>query len=223
MEVDRSENLDLRGFMNANELPRWLEWAREIQALAQSGNHYALNEYQRDRYRRLMEIAAEIIAEHAQVDPRPLGEVFKKQVGYATPRVDVRGAVFEAGKLLLVRERADGGWTLPGGWVDVGEMPSESAEREVLEESGLRVKASRVIGIYDANRVGPLELFHAFKVVFLCDLIGGELQPSVETSEAGFFGQDEMPANFSGTRTQSRHIQDAFAARTDPGRPTQFD
>ncbi len=209
--------------MDSNKPPRWLEWAREIQALAQSGDHYALNEYQRERYRRLMEIASEIIADHAQVKPGPVVEIFSKQVGYATPRVDVRGAVFKGGKLLLVRERADGGWTLPGGWVDVGEMPSASAEREVLEESGLRVKASRVIGIYDANRVGPLELFHAFKIVFLCDLIGGELQSSVETSAAAFFGQDEIPATFSGTRTGPRHIHDAFAALADAGRPTQFD
>lgn len=209
--------------MTSNEPPRWLQWAREIQALAQSGNHYAVNEYQRERYRRLMEIAAEIIAEHSQIEPGPLVEVFNAQIGYATPRVDVRGAVFKGGKLLLVRERADGGWTLPGGWVDVGEMPSASAEREVEEESGLHVKARRVIGIYDANRVGPLELFHAFKLVFLCDLIGGELQPSLETSQAAFFGPDEIPAKFSGTRTHPRHIQDAFAASADPRRPTQFD
>ncbi|MBZ5498310.1 MAG: NUDIX hydrolase N-terminal domain-containing protein [Acidobacteriia bacterium] len=203
--------------------PRWLEWAREIQALAQSGNSYALNEYQVERYRRLMEIAAEIITEHAGVGYVPLVNAFRAQIGYATPRIDVRGAVFRNGRLLLVKERADGGWTMPGGWADVGDAPSGSAEREVLEEAGFRVRARRVIGVYDANRTGPLELFHAFKIVFLCDLIDGEARASVETSEVAFFAPAEIPAQLSGERTLPRHIKDAFAALADPDRPTQFD
>jgi len=126
----------------ANVLPpRWLEWAREIQALSQTGYHYSENEYQRERYERLSAIAAEIIAEHTQLPQDELTTTFRAQTGYATPRVDVRGAVFRDGKLLLVRERMDGGWTMPGGWADVGDVPSEAAEREVREEAGFRVKA----------------------------------------------------------------------------------
>jgi ADP-ribose pyrophosphatase YjhB (NUDIX family) len=209
--------------MTSKPLPRWLDWAREIQALAQSGNAYAVNEYQRERYRRLAEIAAEIISEHAQIACEPLAAAFHAQIGYATPRIDVRGAVFKAGKLLLVKERLDGGWTMPGGWVDVGDTPSGSAEREIWEEAGFRVKADRVIGVYDANRTGSLELFHAFKIVFLCDLLAGEPRPSLETSEVAFFGPEEIPGQFSGTRTAARHVRDAFAALTDPSRPTVFD
>jgi ADP-ribose pyrophosphatase YjhB (NUDIX family) len=209
--------------MTSKPLPRWLDWAREIQALAQSGNAYAVNEYQRERYRRLAEIAAEIISEHAQIAWEPLAAAFHAQTGYATPRIDVRGAVFKEGKLLLVKERLDGGWTMPGGWVDVGDTPSGSAEREVWEEAGFRVKADRVIGVYDANRTGSLELFHAFKIVFLCDLLAGEPRPSLETSEVAFFGPEEIPGQFSGTRTAARHVRDAFAALADPYRPTVFD
>jgi hypothetical protein len=138
--------------------PRWLEWAREIQALAQTGYHYAENEYQRQRNQRLQEIAAEIIASHSSIEYEALRDAFQEQVGYATPRVDVRGAVFQQGKLLLVRERMDNGWTLPGGWADVGDVPSEAAEREVWEEAGFEVKARCLVGVYDANRVRPLEL-----------------------------------------------------------------
>jgi ADP-ribose pyrophosphatase YjhB (NUDIX family) len=203
--------------------PRWLEWAREIQALAQTGYHYAENDYERERYHRLTEIAAEIISEHSGLEYRPLVDLFKTQVGYATPRVDVRGAAFRDGKLLLVRERRDGRWTMPGGWADVGDTPSESAEREVWEEAGFHVKARRVIGIYDANRNGPLEVFHAYKVVFLCKLIDGIPTPSSETSEVAFFSQDEIPADLSSERTNLRHIQDAFAASANPGQPTVFD
>ncbi len=209
--------------MTHTALPRWLAWAREIQALAQSGNAYAVNEYQRERYRRLAEIAAEIISEHTGIKIEPLAAAFHAQTGYATPRIDVRGAVFQEGKILLVKERLDGGWTMPGGWVDVGDTPSGSAEREVSEEAGFRVKASRVIGVYDANRSDSLELFHAFKIVFLCNLIDGTARPSLETSEVVFFGPKEIPAHLSGTRTTPHHIRDAFAAHADPHRPTVFD
>ena len=203
--------------------PRWLEWAREIQALAQTGEHYAVNDYQRERYERLIKIAAEIVSEHSTLEDEYLLDVFHAQTGYATPRVDVRGAVFRDGKLLLVRERSDGGWTMPGGWADVGDVPSQAAEREVWEEAGFHVKARKVVGVYDANRHGPLELFHAFKVIFLCDLIDGEARPSIETSEVAFFGPDEIPANLSGERTQPRQILDAFGSYQNPSKATAFD
>src|SRR5512144_1158554 len=193
-----------------SDTPRWLAWAREIEALAQTGNAYAADEYQRQRYRRLMELAAEIIAENSRLEYPALIDAFTAQIGYATPKIDVRGAVFKDGKLLLVRERADGGWTMPGGWADVGDVPSEGAEREVWEEAGFLVKTRKVIGIYDANRAKPMELFHAFKLVFLCDLIEGEPRPSSETSEVRFFARDKIPQILSGERTRPRHIEDAF-------------
>lgn len=203
--------------------PCWLEWAREIQALAQTGYHYAENDYQRERYNRLMEIVAQIVHEHSNLEYAPILDAFRAQIGYATPRVDVRGAVFQDSKLLLVKECADGGWTMPGGWADVGDLPSQAAEREVWEEAGFHVRAQKVIGVYDANRVGPLELFHAFKIVFLCDIIGGEARSSNETSEVTFFGLDEIPLVLSGERTHMRHIQDAFQALAEPACATKFD
>ncbi len=203
--------------------PRWLEWAREIQAIAQSGSHYAENDYQRERFRRLSQIAAEIISEHTTLDYPILADAFCAQVGYATPRVDVRAAVFQDGRLLLVRERQDGGWTLPGGWADVGEMPSRAAERETWEEAGYQVKAQRVVGVYDANRVGPLEVFHAVKLVYMCDLIGGDSRTSGETSEVCFYSLNDIPTVLSGERTKPRHIADAIAALNDPSKPTVFD
>lgn len=208
---------------NKTSIPRWLEWAREIQALAQTGCQYAGNEYNLERYQRLSEIAAEIISAYSDLAFQPLVGVFRQQVGYATPRIDVRGAVFQDDKLLLVRERMDGGWTMPGGWADVGDVPSQAAEREVLEESGYRVKAHKVIGVYDANRSGPLELFHAFKIVFLCELLGGEARPSYETTEVAWFARVDIPQQLSGERTKPRHILDAFTTMANPLIPTEFD
>ncbi len=203
--------------------PRWLEWAREIQALAQTGNNYAKDDFQRQRYQRLHEIAAEMISEYAGLDFAALSSIFKAQIGYATPRIDVRGAVFQDGKLLMVRERIDGGWTLPGGWADVGDVPSEASEREVWEEAGFKVKARRVVGIYDCNRFGPVELFHAFKLVFLCDLLSGQPTPSNETTEVAFFAQQDIPGELSGERTPPRILRDVFAAYNDSTLPTVFD
>jgi ADP-ribose pyrophosphatase YjhB (NUDIX family) len=202
---------------------RILEWAREIQALAQTGRHYARDQYQRDRCLRLTEIAAEMMAVRTNIEPSTLMEAFSSQIGYATPKVDVRSAVFRDNKLLMVREICDGGWTMPGGWADVGDVPSKAAERETWEESGFRVRTSRIIGVYDANRTHPLEVFHAFKIVFLCDILDGQPRPSSETSEVGFFGLEEMPGNLSGERTTVRHIRDAFTARNNPDRPAVFD
>jgi ADP-ribose pyrophosphatase YjhB (NUDIX family) len=201
----------------------FLERMREIQALVQTECHYAQDDFQRDRCRKLMDIVAEIISQGSGIELPQLAKSFKDQVGYATPKIDVRAAIFRDEKLLLVQERLDGGWTMPGGWADVGDTPSKAAERETWEEAGFHVRARKVVGVYDANRVNPLEFFHAFKIVFLCDILGGEAQTSIETSAVNFFGQDEIPANFSGERTAAHHVRDAFQALRNPNCPSIFD
>lgn len=201
----------------------WLDFAREIAAISQTGLHYAHSEYDRQRFLRLQSIAAEMISQASNIPFDVLLFTLSSQIGYATPKVDVRAAVFKDGEILMVRERSDGGWTLPGGWADVGDVPSQAAEREAWEEAGFHVQARKVVGVYDANRTGPMELFHAFKIVFLCDLLDGEPTASYETSEVRFFSSDMIPGHFSGERTRPRHIQDAFNAFHDPALPTVFD
>ena len=203
-------------------IPKWMAWAREIQAISQTGLHYAENDFQIQRNTRLQEISAEIVSSYSDLEYSDLVNIFNQQIGYATPRIDVRGAVFRSNALLLVRERLDGGWTMPGGWVDVGDTPSGAVEREVYEESGFKVKARKVIGVYDANRTGPLEVFHAFKIVFLCDILSGEARTSDETSEVGFFSDGDLPSTLSGERTRPRHLEDAFIALSNE-LPTFFD
>jgi len=203
--------------------PHWLRLAREIQAIAQIGRTYAENHFQSERYDRLMEIAAEIFAQHSKLSVEDTLEAFGEQIGYATPKVDVRGAVFREGEILLVRDRSDDRWCMPGGWADVGDMPSKAVEREVLEESGFHVQAKRVVGVYDANRNGPLRVFHAFKIVFLCSIIKGKAKPSLETSEVSFFSHEHIPQSLSFARTNNRHIKDAFSALEDVRYRTAFD
>jgi ADP-ribose pyrophosphatase YjhB (NUDIX family) len=209
--------------MTKTNLPRWLEWAREIQSLSQTGLTYSNNDYNTQRYRRLMEIAAEMVQSHTQIPREPILQNFLVQPGYATPKVDVRGAVLRNGKILLVQERADKRWCMPGGWADVGQLPSETVEREVWEESGFKVEARKVIGVYDANRGGiPIEFYHAYKIVFLCEIIGGQARPSDETLAAGFFSFDDLPP-LSSERTSERHLHEVFAHLQDHNRPAAFD
>jgi ADP-ribose pyrophosphatase YjhB (NUDIX family) len=208
----------------ADSSRRWLDWAREIQALAQTGRHYAQNDFDRERADRLLEIAAEIVAEHAGLAAPEALAAFRAQPGYVTPKVDVRGAVCREGNLLLVREAQDGGWTLPGGWADVGESPARAAEREVFEEAGLEVRAVRLIGVYDANRIeGGLPLFHAYKLVFLCERLSGSLTPSKETSDVAFFPMTDLPALLSAHRTTPRILVDVARACRETSTPTVFD
>lgn len=209
--------------MTETIIPTWLSWAREIQALAQTGLHYSENEFDRERYERLLEISAEMIGNNSQLDRKELANVYARQKGYATPRIDVRGAVFKDGKLLMVQERMDGGWTMPGGWADVGDMPSIAVEREILEEAGFCVNTKRVIGVYDANRTGPMEIFHAYKILFECEIVAGEARVSNETTDVGFFDRYNLPTPLSGERTKPRQIMDAFKAHRFKDWQTIFD
>ena len=197
-----------------SQTPRWLDWARTIQAEAQTGLHYAKDPHQQEHFRHLLAVAEEMLQTQGGLDAATAHALVTRPEGYATPRVDVRAAAFDdQRRILMVRDAGDGGWCLPGGWADVGDTPSRAAERETLEEAGFQVKARRLIGVYDANRVpGKMHLYHAFKVVFLCDLLGGEARGSFETSEVAFFAFEDLPDNLSPYRTPRRVLEDAFAA-----------
>ncbi|HEY3345657.1 MAG TPA: NUDIX hydrolase [Anaerolineaceae bacterium] len=202
---------------------KWLAWAREIQAIGQTGLHFNTNEFDQERYRRLIEISADIFQEYTGVARDDLVNLYLAQSGYATPKVDVRAAIFRDRKLLLVQERTDEGWSMPGGWADVNEAPSTAAVREVWEESGFRVRPVKLVGVFEANHDRPpIQVFHAFKIVFLCDLVGGEARVSSETTAVAFFPQDEIPV-LSVERTPLRVIEEAYAHLYDPARPTAFE
>jgi ADP-ribose pyrophosphatase YjhB (NUDIX family) len=199
-----------------------LAWARELFSLAQSGLAYCKNDFDLQRYRRLQGIAAEMIASQSELTMEAVLESFTLQTGYATPKIDVRGAVVREGKILLVQERIDNRWSMPGGWADLGEVPSEMVVREVREESGFEVRAEKLIALYDANRIEPLEFYHAYKLIFLCTIVGGEAQSSIETLGVDFFAPDELPP-LSEFRTNRTMIAEVFAHLADPNRPAYFD
>ena len=207
--------------MNAKQ-PRWMEWAQEIFSLSQAGLTYSQNPFDLERYKRLREITSEMIASQSELEKEAILRSFTMQAGYITPKVDVRGAVVQDGKILLIQERADDRWAMPGGWADLGNSPALVAEREVWEESGYRVKAEKVVAVIDANRIEPFEFFHAYKIIFLCTLLDGEPRTSYETLAVDFFDPDHLPL-LSLFRTNEEMIREVFAHVQDPNRRTAFD
>ena len=206
----------------ADVSPKWLEWAREIFSLSQAGLAYSKNEFDLERYRRLQEITAQMIASQSELKKEAVLESFSMQAGYITPKIDVRGAVVRDGKILLVHEKVDDRWSMPGGWADLGEGPVAMVVREVREESGFNVKVRKVVGIYDANRIEPFEFYHAYKIIFLCDLIDGEATTSLETSGVDFFAPDKLPP-LSEFRTNQAMIAEVFAHYANPNRQAFFE
>jgi ADP-ribose pyrophosphatase YjhB (NUDIX family) len=201
-----------------------LSWARELQAISQNGIAYAVNDYDLQRYKQLQKIASEIMADgDPNISPLQVAEFFSREQGHATPKVDVRAGVFRDGRILLVREISDGGWTLPGGWADVGDEPSVAAVREVKEESGFDVKATKLVAVHDRDKHGhPPIPYHAYKIFFLCELVGGEAAMSNETDGVEFFSEDRLPL-LSLTRTVPEQIAMMFRHYREPGLGAEWD
>lgn len=204
--------------------PKWLDWVKRLQAIAQNGLTFAENHFDLERYEQVQQIAAEILADKADVNTKDVIDLFVREKDYATPKVDVRGAAFRDGRILLVKESSDGNWALPGGWADVGESPSESVEREVQEEAGFTVKAKRLAAIYDRSKHPhkPLMHYHIYKLFFICEITGGEPTTSEETEEVAFFDQNNLP-ELSITKTLPEQITKMFEYHHRPELPVYFD
>lgn len=173
----------------------WLAWSRELQAIAQNGLLFAGDPYDRERYAAIRDIAAQMMAAGSGEPLEMVSGIFSMQAGYATPKVDVRGVVFRGDQLLLVREAQDGLWTLPGGWADPNESPSESVTREIFEEAGFATRATKLLALFDRAKHPhmPLHAFHVYKLFIRCEIESGEARPSLETLEAAFFPEDRIP------------------------------
>ena len=203
-------------------MSRQVDWAQRIAALANTGLHYTRNHYDRERYSALRDIAAEMLADSAKADVAEIALLLSADDGYITPKIDVRGAVFRQDKILLVREAVDGLWTLPGGWADVGDSPSAAVEREIREESGYLTKAVKLLALEDRRLRHPPMAHAAYKVAFLCQLLGGEAQTSAETTAVDWFAEDEIPPLSLG-RVTAGQIRRWFDHYRQPQLPTDFD
>src|SRR5260370_8950425 len=209
--------------MTATE-PQWLIWARELQAIAQNGLSFSRDRFDIERYHAVREIASAMMAAGSGSEIAIILDLFAGQWGYATPKVDVRGAVFCDDRILLVRERSDGRWALPGGWADVNQSASEAVIREIREEAGFETTVRKLAAVYDRSRHehNPPFPFHVYKMFFLCDITGGSARPSDETSAVVFLpppGFPELPRR----RLLPKQIERVFAHHREPHLPTEFD
>ena len=205
----------------------WIEWSRKLQAISQTGLHFTESQYDRERYEQIGNIAAEILAEHTNLSIEKLLELNAAEFGYATPKVDVRGVVFRDDKILLVREIADAGrWTLPGGWADVNETPTQAIVREVREESGFETKVIKLLAVYDRERQKhtPSYPYSVYKLFFHCQIVGGQPQVNHEVSEIAFFRETEIPfEELSASRVTKSQLLRFFEFYRTPQLPTDFD
>ena len=194
-----------------NQEAKWLDWAVELQALAQAGLFYSKDIYDIERFQRIREIAAEMLVSPSGFPKDLILDIFCDETGYQTPKLDTRAAVFQQDQILLVQER-DGLWSLPGGWVDVNLSVGESAVKEVKEEAGLDVQADLVIAVQDRKKHNPeLYAYNICKVFILCTELGGSFQPNSETIASGYFSMDALPP-LAENKTTKEQIQMCFDA-----------
>jgi ADP-ribose pyrophosphatase YjhB (NUDIX family) len=203
-----------------------IEWARKVQAIAQNGLAFTHDQFDRERYQQLQQLVTTILADELAVPPQQAQNFWTADEGYVTPKLDVRGAVFKDNdKVLLVRERSDGKWTLPGGWVDVNDAPSFAVEREIREESGYLARATKLAALWDKNNAAhghPPGIYHIYKLFFLCELTGGAPALSSETDGVDFFALDSLPTLSLGRTTPSQ-IARLHEHHRRPDLPTDFD
>jgi ADP-ribose pyrophosphatase YjhB (NUDIX family) len=201
----------------------WLAWAQRLQAICQTGLTYSQDPYDRERYEQLQDLAFEVLAEGTGAPAARVMDAFSLEKGYPTPKVDVRAAVFDGERLLFVRERSSGLWSLPGGWADVGDSASQVAVRETREETGLEVRAVKLVAALDkARHPHPPSLFYCYKLIFRCELLGGQPRPNHEIFEVAFFGRHELPP-LDAERITAGQVERVFAHFDAPELPTEFD
>ena len=201
---------------------QWLEWAKELQFIAQAGLTYTKDPFDKERFERVREIAAEIVSLQGGLPLAQVKVLFCNESGFLTPKLDTRAAIFKDDKILLVEEN-DGTWSLPGGWVDVMETVKSNTVKEVKEEAGLDVEAVRVIALHDRNLHNqPLYAYNVCKVFVLCEVKGGCFHPNIETIGSGYFGLDELPP-LSVDKNSYQQIEMCFTARSDKNWQVEFD
>jgi len=199
----------------------WLDWAMELQSIAQNGLTYTKDIYDKERFERIREISAEILSVKSSLSLDKVTDLFCNETGYQTPKLDVRAAIFNDGKILLVREKDK--WSLPGGWVDYNESIRSNTIKEVKEEAGLDVEPVKIIAVQDRNKHNePKYAYGICKIFVLCSVIGGEFQTNKETTESTFFALDCLPI-LAIEKVTLKQIEMCFEAHNNSNWNVYFD
>ncbi|MHA7098326.1 NUDIX hydrolase [Priestia aryabhattai] len=202
---------------------KWLDWAKQLQSLAQAGLAYSKDIYDVERFELIRNISVEMLSQQTGMEMTVIKDLFASETGYATPKVDIRAVIFKDNKILMVKENSDGSWALPGGWADIGLTPSEVAVKEVKEESGFDVKAVKLLAVMDMKcHPHPPSPFHIYKMFIQCEIIGGQPMKGVETSAVEFFAENKLPPLSIARNTQTQ-IEMIFKHLYNPKEPIYFD
>lgn len=200
----------------------WLEWIKQVYALSRWGLTYAKDPFDLERYEVLHDLSVQMMADFTDMDKTRITELFAHEVGYVTPKVDVRGVVFRDGKLLMIQENWDGRWALPGGWADIGLSPAEVAVKEVAEESGFEVKPVKMLAMLDKKFYAhPSSPYHIYKIFIQCEITGGQARTSLESRGVDFFAPNALP-ELSPHRITREQIALLYKHYHNPDRPTDF-
>ncbi len=200
-----------------------LEHARRLLALGHTGLHYTQSDYERERYEEIVSIAMQILNDNSNYSTDQLRAAWQLEEGYVTPKLDVRGAMFRDDTVLLVRERSDGKWTVPGGFADINEWPSLSITKEIEQESGFTSRALKLAAVHDRSKHNyPDFMFHIWKLLFVCEITGGEARISNETDAVEYFKLSQLPPLSTG-RITAEQIQLLYRHFLDRSLPTEFD
>ena len=201
---------------------KWLDWAVELQSIAQAGLFYTKDNFDKERYEKIRMIAADMIHTQTDIPLEKVKDLFCNEVGYQTPKLDTRAAIFKDDKILLVKEN-NGTWSLPGGWVDVNVSVKENVIKEVKEEAGLDVSADVVIAVQDREKHNlPVYAYKVCKVFVLCSILGGNFKPNIETVESRYFSIEELP-KLAEEKNNQEQIQMCFDAYHSPTWKTLMD
>ena len=196
-----------------------LECSKKLEAIAKTGIFYSSNPYEKERFEQIASICNELISHYADLKPSKVEKIYNVENGYVTPKVDIRSVVFKNNQILMVKEKSDGKWTIPGGWADIGYSPYEIAAKETIEEAGLIVEPVRVLAIMDKKcHPHPPSPFYSYKIFILCKIAGGNLQAGIETLDAKFFSENEIP-ELSEERLTSDQLKLIIDRVTDPNIP----
>ncbi|EEL51090.1 MULTISPECIES: NUDIX hydrolase [Bacillus cereus group] len=202
---------------------RWIDWVKQIQAIAQAGLTYSKDVYDVERFKQLRDLSVTMMSHYTKTDWEVVEKLFASETGYQTPKVDIRAVVYQNDKLLFVKEKSDGKWALPGGWADVGYTPTEVAAKEVWEETGYKVDHFRLLAVLDKEKHFPSPAAtHVYKIFIGCEIVGGEKRTSIETEEVNFFGEKEIP-ELSTARNTEGQIREMFACMKDRNKNAVLD
>ncbi|QKE72096.1 NUDIX hydrolase [Arthrobacter citreus] len=202
---------------------KWLQWAQRIQAISQAGLAFTKDPFDKERYEELRNISADILNQYSNLQFEEIEGLFANERGYPTPKVDVRGVVFKDGKILLVREKSENKWSLPGGFCDVGLSASENVVKEIFEESGYKVETKKLLAVLDMTKhAHPPQLYHYYKLFIQCEIVGGNSTTGIETSGIDFFDVGQLP-ELSLSRNTAAQIELMYEYYQNPLKETWFD